>query len=243
MFTTYAARGAWLARCPRGGMRTWLIALALSVAACSGSGSEGDLFRDEDGGGSRDGGGGRDGGKDVGDGGSVDDRGTVSFPIADALLTRGGWCGAIPPFSANDVFELVLWGAPKSAPSPQPMIRVSVWARVSLDTAYALTPAPWKPGPTPKPGDNDIDPETASATDARGNPLLSFSLSRGTRPDVPDANAFDRATMTVLGIPTKEGESLKIRLQLHFTDGQTLDETVTSPPLVEEVTACGGPSR
>jgi hypothetical protein len=178
-----------------------------------------------------DGGGGKDGGDVV-----VQNGGTVSFDVAKAYLTRGQWCGSPPPFTPADVFQLVLVGP---GPDPSPRIQISVHATAPVGAPQSLTPQPWKPGKAPKPGENDINQETAILDDARRNNVLAFSLARGTAIDRPDPNPYDQATLTVLAIPKKEGDTLQVRVQLHFP-AATLDQTFVSPPLAEAVTPCGG---
>lgn len=172
-----------------------------------------------------------------GDAGNVvDNGGTVRFSVAKAFISRQTWCGTPPPFLPGDVFQLVLEGPGQQDPLPRMVI--DIWATAPLGAPEALTVVPWKPGPAPSPGSND-DPEDAYRQDAHGNDQLGFSLGRGT-PSLPDPNAYDQATLTVLAIPTKEGEALQVRVQLHFTDGAMLDETFVSPPLIETDTPCAG---
>jgi hypothetical protein len=85
-----------------------------------------------------------------------------------------------------------------------------------------------------------VNTEDAYSGGADGDAVLAFSLARGLTPSLPDASAYDQATMTVLSIPKKEGDVLQVRVQLHFTDGATLDQTFTSPELAETDTACSG---
>jgi hypothetical protein len=197
------------------------------LSACGGSNASIDLYA-------------TDGGANTTpDGGGVGDNlGTVSFNALGSFLTRGQWCGEPPPFTSQDFFALTLFATTSSSPEPRPTVRIIVYATASVGTPRALSVLPWKPGPAPKPGDNDINQE--EAIDDQKNPKLVFSLSRGMEITRPDPNAFDTATMTVLAMPTAEHESLKVRVQLHFTDGQTLDQTFTSEPLDEQSQPCGG---
>ncbi|MGH7282062.1 MAG: hypothetical protein ACRELY_11100 [Polyangiaceae bacterium] len=178
----------------------------------------------------------------IGDGGTITDNGgTVSFSAAQAFLTRGGsWCGSPPPFSPKDPFDLVLYGEPESQPMPWPTIQIVVYANAPVGSPESLTLVPWKPGAAVTQGENDVNVEDGYLNDASGNPLLAFDLARGMTASKPDANAFDQATMTVLAIPKKEGDSLEVRVQLHFTDGATLDQTFVSPLLDEQETPCAG---
>ena len=219
---------------PATGMKPWVLAFVPVVlpilAACGGSS------------GTLGGPSGNDGGGVLpGDAGAVlDNGGTVSFSVSQAYFTRGEWCGSPPAFTPQDPFSLVLYGAPESQPEPWPTIQITVYASAAVGSPQALTLVPWKPGPAVAPGDNDVDTEDAYGEESDGNPLLGFSLARGLTPALPDAAAYDQATMTVLAIPKKEGDVLQVRVQLHFTDGATLDQTFTSPVLAETDTPCGG---
>jgi hypothetical protein len=175
----------------------------------------------------------------IGDAGSVvQNGGTVQFDAAKAYLTRGEWCGTPPPFTASDVFDLTLEGPGQQ--DPLPTIQIVVYATAPVQAPQALTLVPWKAGPPPGPGDNDVNEEDAYRDDAHGNGQLGFSLARGMTTNLPDPTAYDLATLTVLAVPTKEGDTLQVRVQLRFTDGATLDQTFVSPPLDETDTPCGG---
>jgi hypothetical protein len=211
-------------------MKPWHLAFVPVLAACGGAAGGLGAPSGKDGGGAL-----------AGDAGAVvDNGGTVAFSVSQAFVTRGEWCGSPPPFTPQDPFSLVLYGEPASQPEPWPTVRITVYASAAVGTPQALTLVPWKPGPALAPGDNDVDTEDAYGDGSEANPLLGFSLARGLTPALPDANPYDQATMTVLAIPKKEGDVLKVRVQLHFTDGATLDQTFASPPLDEADTPCGG---
>jgi hypothetical protein len=170
------------------------------------------------------------------DGGTViDNGGTTAFSTAKAYISRdGAWCGSPPPFLANDSFSLVLIGPGTQDPFPE--IDIGVGATSPVHAPQALTVAPWKPGPAPTAGENDINQEGAYSESTQ----LGFSLARGMTTNLPDPTAYDQATLTVLSIPQKEGDTLQVRVQLHFTDGATLDQTFVSPVLAEVDTPCAG---
>lgn len=198
-----------------------LLAIPL-LAACGGSGARVGLA----------------GSTPIGDAGAVvDNGGTVQFSAAQAYLTRDEWCGTPPPFSSNDVFQLLLEGP---GPDPAPTVQIVVYATAPMHVPQALTLVPWKPGPAPGPGDNDVNVEAAYSDDSQGNSQLGFTLARGLTPNLPDPTPYDKATMTVLAVPKQEGDTLEVRVQLVFTDGATLDQTFVSPPLDETDTPCGG---
>jgi hypothetical protein len=203
--------------------RNWPFAVPL-LAACGGSGGASI---------------GPGHGTPIGDGGAVvDNGGTVEFAVAKAYLTRGEWCGTPPPFTAGDEYQLVLDGP--GAQDPVPTVQIVVIASAPVGVPQALTVLPWKPAAPPGPGDNDVNTEEAYLQDSHHDGVLAFSLGRAMTPDLPDPSAYDQATMTVLAIPKQEGDTLQVRVQLHFTDGATLDQTFVSPVLAETETACGG---
>ena len=53
-----------------------------------------------------------------------------------------------------------------------------------------------------------------------------------------DTGAFDVVTITILAMPTADGQPLTVRIQMHFVDGKTLDETL-SRPLLTSYGGCG----
>jgi hypothetical protein len=227
--------------------RTPLLALLLtsltsltSAVACGGSSGTTILG---DGSGSSGGSGGSAGAVEtsLANGGAIaDNGGTVHFTVKDELLLRyptAGFEGCNSnPYTPSDSYQLIAYGPADLAPRPE--IEFNVPANVVLGTTNAVQPIPWKLAPVPRPQDNYTNQEVASNQKAS----LGVSLGRGADPEAPDHNAFDQASVTVLTVPTAPGELLTVRLQLHFVDGQTLDQTFRSPPArpVDAACAVGG---
>jgi hypothetical protein len=67
---------------------------------------------------------------------------------------------------------------------------------------------------------------------------VNFTYMEGTNPGEIDTGAFDSVVLTVLAMPTATAQPLTIRLQIHFVDGKTLDETF-SGPLFSSWSGCG----
>jgi hypothetical protein len=53
------------------------------------------------------------------------------------------------------------------------------------------------------------------------------------------ANAFTKATITVVAFPQKDGDPLSVRVQLEFSDAKQLDETFTAV-VGAAFSGCGG---
>ena len=64
---------------------------------------------------------------------------------------------------------------------------------------------------------------------------IDFSLLRGTDPT--DPRDFDAVSLTFLAMPQGDGETLRLRIQIHFEDGRTLDATFSGPLLSDDVTS------
>lgn len=64
---------------------------------------------------------------------------------------------------------------------------------------------------------------------------IDFALLRGTDP--ADPGDFDAATLTVLAMPAGDGDTLTLRVEVHFEDGSTLDATFSGPLLSDDVTS------
>jgi hypothetical protein len=176
----------------------------------------------------------------TGGGAVVDNGGTVRFTASDEVLVRYPNVGIGDcddnPYTSNDGYQLIAYGPAALAPRPQ--LQINVPAHVAIGTAQSLQVIPWKLEPVPPPQDNYTNQEEA----ANEQTLLGVSLGRGADPSTPDQNAFDQATVTLVSVPTAPGEVLSVRVQLHFADGKTLDQTFTSPPAraVDPACAAGG---
>jgi hypothetical protein len=223
--------------------------LALSIGsmllACGGASGTSIIGDGTDPGGS--GGGGGSGGSGsgsktvLGGGGAVvDNGGTVQFSVSEERLERYPNVGIGDcddnPYTANDSYDLIAYGPASLAPRPQ--LEINIPAHVAIGTAQSLQVIPWKLEPVPPPQDNYTNQEEA----ANEQTLLGVSLGRGADPSTPDQNAFDQATLTIVSVPTAPGEVLTVRVQLHFVDGKTLDQTLSSPPAraVDPACAAGG---
>jgi hypothetical protein len=168
----------------------------------------------------------------------VNNGGSVSFGGVNEQITRTSAykCGAPSPYASSDVYGL---NVTASGPPPQPLLAFTVPASTPLGAPQTLTVFPWTPsidGPA-EDDPNGVDTNPESASDQTNS--LSISLARGSNASYVDQHAFDSATVTVLGIPQKDGDALIVRLSLQFEDGQTLDQTFTSPPVTTPaVTPC-----
>jgi hypothetical protein len=56
---------------------------------------------------------------------------------------------------------------------------------------------------------------------------IEFTFLHGM--DASDPGDFDAVSITFLAIPARDGDPLTLRLRIHFTAGQTVDETFASP--------------
>jgi hypothetical protein len=166
---------------------------------------------------------------------------TLHFDVSELSAQRyPSTCGVQnPPFTKDDLFSLNAVG-PKTPPTPWPMMAFTLHPNVVVGQAYSLTLAPWQPLTTPVVQDAggvtivNENEESGTVPDHS----VEFAFGRGSNQSMLDPNAFDHATVTVLAFPTKDGDPLTLRLQLHFTDGQTLDQTF-SGPLVSTYGGCG----
>jgi hypothetical protein len=64
---------------------------------------------------------------------------------------------------------------------------------------------------------------------------IDFALLRGSDP--ADPGEFDAVTLTFLAMPAHDGDTLTLRVQVHFDDGRTLDATFSGPLLSADVTS------
>jgi hypothetical protein len=132
---------------------------------------------------------------------------------------------------------MTVWGpTPANAPLPHPP---APYLEVELNglTPPVGVPAvldldPWAPKPGPGAWVDDagathldVNPEHAHSPDG----LILLTLSRGFDQTTLDTGPFNQATVTIVAMPAQDGDALTIRVQLHFSDVHTLDQTYSGP--------------
>jgi hypothetical protein len=76
----------------------------------------------------------------------------------------------------------------------------------------------------------------SGAQDASGAGL-DFQYSQGSKAAEIDSGPFDSVVVTLLAMPSKDGQPLTFRVRIHFVDGQTLDYTF-APALTSSGSGC-----
>ena len=174
-------------------------------------------------------------GVDSGSGAPIDtvdwDSGTaIDFVPSAVYGTRiAALCGvANPPFMNGDLFSLDIVGtATTEGPenslnltfnSPAPPIGAPMTLSVLPFVPQAISVTVPASGPT----------TYYSFQRATGSDRLNFVYTQGTNPSEIDTGAFDALILTLVQLPTKDGDPFAARLQIHFVDGRELDDTYSS---------------
>jgi hypothetical protein len=133
-------------------------------------------------------------------------------------------CGVMnPPFMDGDLYSIDIvdqrGATPYAAltfsfPSPAP----------AVGTPLMLTVGPFMP---PSTGIGQPGGATYATQNAQSG-MIYFSYSQGAHPTEIDPGAFDAVTITILAMPTADGQPLTVRIQMHFVDGNSLDETFSN---------------
>lgn len=136
-------------------------------------------------------------------------------------------CGvANPPFGNGDLFTLQIVGAIAAGPSNSLEIDVDP-PHPAVGAPLALAVMDFTPQ-----GTGVTDPGTGTTTwyafqyATAGS--VRFLDSQGVNPSEIDPGAFDAATVTILRMPAANGDPFTVRLQVHFADGNLLDETFSA---------------
>lgn len=180
-------------------------------------------------------------------GGPIDtvdwDAGTpIGFvPAALYAIRFPAVCGvANPPFMNGDLLSLDIVGAGSSGVADNALGLTFNSPGPPVGAPMALSVLPFMPQ-----GISDTVPASGSTTylsfqRATGSDGLNFVYTQGTNPSEIDTGAFDAIILTLVQLPTKNGDPFAVRLQIHFVDGRELDHTYSSP-LATEMIGCPQP--
>ena len=148
-------------------------------------------------------------------------------PTKVAAERYAGGCGIVhPPFIDGDVYSMDIISSMAHAPSDG--LSVSFMSPVPVGTPLALAVQPFSTMETTVESP-DGGALSYAGQDALGSGDIDVNYSQGSGPTHIDPNAFDSVVMTILAMPAQDGDPLTIRLQIHFVDGQILDDTFSSP--------------
>jgi hypothetical protein len=162
---------------------------------------------------------------------------TVGFtPSSVTALRFASACGvASPPFQNGDIFSLSVLGSKAKTPYDALTVDITSPSPAVVGQRLSLTVNPYNPNGLC--GGPFGGPMTCYGGQNANAGTLTFAYSQGANPSEIDTGAFDVATITVVNMPTKDGEPLTVRIQLHFVDGRVMDETF-SAPLSTEAAGC-----
>ncbi len=152
---------------------------------------------------------------------------TIAFAPTKVDVERfPAGCGVPnPPFMNGDLFSMDIIGNMAAAPYDALEISFPTPATVSVPVMPAVQPFTQDGTGI---GLADGGTQWHAAQNAQGSGI-NFNYAQGSDPSEIDTGAFDAVTITILAMPTKDGDPLTIRLQIHFVDGRVLDETFSGP--------------
>jgi hypothetical protein len=138
-------------------------------------------------------------------------------------------CGIMnPPFMNGDLYSLDIVDQRGATPYAALTLSFSSPAP-AVGTPLMLTVQPFTPQAD---GIGQLDGSTMwyAAQNAQGSQGsgINFQYSQGAHPSEIDTGAFDAVTITILAMPTANGQPLTVRIQMHFVDGKSLDETFSN---------------
>lgn len=147
--------------------------------------------------------------------------GTITFEPTLVSATRSpNTCGFDLPFSNGDLYSLDI--------GDRSVLTVSFGTpALPIGTPLMLSVQPFSQGTLTMP----YTPQGAQGSG------ITFQYSQGDNAGEIDTGSFDAVTITILAMPTADGQPLTVRIQMHFVDGRSLDETFSSP-LVSSYRSC-----
>lgn len=139
-------------------------------------------------------------------------------------------CGVMnPPFQSGDVYSIDIVG--QKTAGPENAITISFTSPAApLKTPISLAVQPYVAMA------NGNGTSWFGAQSANGGGY-DFQYSQGSQATEIDAGAFDSVVLTLLAMPSKDGQPLTMRIRIHFVDGQTLDYTF-APVLTSSWSGC-----
>jgi hypothetical protein len=154
---------------------------------------------------------------------------TVGFTPFSVTATRfASACGVPdPPFENGDIFSLDAIGSKAQSPYDDLSVNITSPSPAIVGEPLSLTVNPYNPNAEcslPFGGTG-----TCYGGQGASYGTLGVTYSQGWDPSAIDTGPFDVATITVVSMPTEDGEPMTVRVQLHFVDGRALDETFSAP--------------
>jgi hypothetical protein len=135
-------------------------------------------------------------------------------------------CGVMdPPFMNGDLYSLYITGNMAQSPYPGFTVDFSSPAVIGIPIMPTVQPFSAQTSGIGQP-DGGIMWYAGQTANGGG---IDFRYSLGSDPSEIDTGAFDSVTVTILAMPSKDGDPLTIRILIHFVDGKVLDETFSSP--------------
>jgi hypothetical protein len=158
--------------------------------------------------------------------------GDLHIDVTSVYVSRNASaCGTTnPPFRPTDSLFMDVIGPDTQAPYPGVSLSIRQLT-VAVGVPIDLELDAWAPymGPVMVTNGNSTYVNTNDETGHSGDDLIELDFDRGADRTYLDAVAFDHATVTVVSMPAHDGDALTVRVQLHVTDGHTLDETYSGP--------------
>jgi hypothetical protein len=150
---------------------------------------------------------------------------SIAFqPSAVIAKRQPANCAAIPTsYAPSDLISLSLAGHGPSGQSASGGLAITFYEDVQTAAAIAFGPLPYTFDPNP----NVVNDEAAIAQS--GSHLKYFQLLPGNNPTEIDEASFQSVAVTFAQLPQKDGDNVVVSYQVTFTDGATLDETLTAP--------------
>jgi hypothetical protein len=161
--------------------------------------------------------------------------GTIVFEPTLVDATRySEICGVMnPSFMNGDLYSLDI--VDQRGATPYAALSVSFSSPAPVGTPQMLTVQPFTSEGTGI-GEPDGGTMWYAGQNAQGSGF-NFQFSQGAHLTEVDPGAFDSVTVTILAMPTADGQPLTVRIQMHFVDGNTVDETFSNS-LVSSYIGC-----
>ena len=123
---------------------------------------------------------------------------------------------ADPPYAAGDVFTLTVVGA-TTGPAPYNTLTLGLKGASASMTQVPLT-VPMSSAANPPATQTAVSPDAS----------ITFSFARGSDATEIDEGFLSSVLVTVVSMPTADGQSLSAALDITFTDGSELQDTYTA---------------
>jgi hypothetical protein len=131
------------------------------------------------------------------------------------------------PYSSQDTFYINVTGDARYTPPELLSFQIPAAAPVGQEVPLSVEPFLARGHIYIASDGSDV----AYAEQTSHGDNMDFTYNQGADPKEIDTGAYDSVGVTVLSMPARDGDPMRIRVRVHFVDGHDFDEDFEGPAI------------